>query len=271
MWCRQCQQDVPGIGCANTGDYSCPRCGVIISTPADPPLAEPSSDRADSEARSPSAGKTAPPLGPEPPPCYDGWELEEQLRHIERILAVRKPADKPARAAERSRPVRLDAAHAGTATWHLPLSRETHPERIPAAKNAAPRLPLLTWSALLVGLMAFACGGVLLGWSIVVGREDLWTLGMPIAIGGQILLLIGLILQLDRLWHDNRSTATKLDHVDQRIDDLKTTTSLLGTTHGPAAGAFYSHLAGGANAQLLLADLKSQLDLLALRISQTEP
>ena len=43
---------------------------------------------------------------------------------------------------------------------------------------------------------------------------------------------------------------------------------MLGTGHNSIGGAFYSHLAGGAGPELLLSDLKSQLDLLAVKIMQ---
>ena len=82
--------------------------------------------------------------------------------------------------------------------------------------------------------------------------------------------MVGLVLQLDRLWHDNHAAAAKLDNVDQQLHDLKATTTLLGTGQGPAASVFYSHFAGGAGPQLLLTDLKSQLDLLAMKIAQEE-
>ena len=54
----------------------------------------------------------------------------------------------------------------------------------------------------------------------------------------------------------------------EQLDDLRQTTSLLGSNHGSAAQAFYAHLAQGANPQMLLADLKGQLDLLAIRMAQ---
>ena len=47
-------------------------------------------------------------------------------------------------------------------------------------------------------------------------------------------------------------------------------TSRLGTTHGSPAASFYHHMAGGASSQLLLADLASQLDLLAAKISRVD-
>jgi len=107
-----------------------------------------------------------------------------------------------------------------------------------------------------------------LGWSLVAGRDELWNIGLPIAAGGQIALLVGLVLQLDRFWRDNHRTVSKLDEVDEKLRDLKTTATLLSTIHGPSSTAFYTHLAGGANPQLLLSDLKSQLDLLAMKIGK---
>ena len=90
------------------------------------------------------------------------------------------------------------------------------------------------------------------------------------ALAGQIALLFGLVLQLDRVWHDNRVAAAKLDEVDEQLHELRATTTLLGISQGPAASVFYSHFAGGAGPQLLLTDLKSQLDLLAMKIAQDQ-
>ena len=95
----------------------------------------------------------------------------------------------------------------------------------------------------------------------------MWRIGLPLMLGGQIVLLLGLALQIDRLRRESREAAARLGNVHQRLDDLKVAT-LLGTSHGPGATTFYSHFAGGASPQLLLSDLKSQLDLLALRIAQ---
>ncbi len=121
--------------------------------------------------------------------------------------------------------------------------------------------------ALTLGTMAFGCGLALLGWSAYSGSHELWTFGAPIVLAGQIALVFGLVLQLDRIWRDSRRAAARLETVDEQIDELKTTTSLLGTTHGPSA-AFYAHWAGGAGPDILLSDLKSQLDLLAVKLAK---
>jgi hypothetical protein len=119
-----------------------------------------------------------------------------------------------------------------------------------------------------IGLMGFCCGGVLLGWSFLAGRADLWNLGIPIAVGGQIALLIGLVLQLERIWQNNRYAVEKLDEVDERLADMHHSQALLQVNHGSAAQAFYAHMADGANPSMLLADLKGQLDLLAVKLSE---
>ena len=53
--------------------------------------------------------------------------------------------------------------------------------------------------------------------------------------------------------------------VDEQLHDLRTAATLPSAAHGPS-GAFYAHWAGGAGPEILLADLKSQLDLLALKL-----
>jgi hypothetical protein len=212
----------------------------------------------------PLSGQESPQPGPQLPPLFDGWELDEELRHIERILAVEK-AEAPARPAMNLH-ARFDTAHPRAPHWG-----PRRPER--PARREEPAAEVVSWLSVLIslvlslGLMAFAFGGVLLAWSLIAGRQDLWTFGMPIALAGQIVLLMGFILQMDRLWHDNRNTAAKLDHVDERLHDLKTTTHLLGTGQKPLSPDLYGdQMAGSLDSQLMLADLKSQLDLLAMKM-----
>jgi len=261
MWCNRCQQDVPGIASYEGGKYCCPRCsGELHASPG------------------PSGVNVAPDEGraaatePEPPAC-DHWELDQQLQHIQQVLGADKlGANKPnsghTGAAYLQKAARLDPLHSGPAAWH-PM-HSTKSERAAKRKSTRPRPTTagLVWAALSLGTMTFVCGGILLGWSIYADRSELWDLGMPIALCGQIALLIGLILQLDRLWHDSRQAADKLDDVDEQLHELKATTTMLGTTHGPSAGAFYTHLANGAGPELLLSDLKGQLDLLAVKLMQ---
>jgi len=140
-------------------------------------------------------------------------------------------------------------------------------EPFSATRRKRRRSSPLVLAALSLGLMAFVCGAVLLGWSLAVGRNDLWNLGLPIALVGQFGLLVGLLWQFEGLWEGNRQAADKLDDVDERLEDLNKTAALISTAHSSPAQAFYVHMAGGASPHLLLADLKGQLDLLAVQMS----
>lgn len=244
MWCSYCRQDVPALRSGDKQNLCCPRCGESIC--ADP-----------SETSGPA-------------PAYDGWELDEQLRHIERVLQTSIGKSREADAVYRREASRFDLSHATPASWHMPATTLNKPRKVVQEAGRGLALSTLTWVILSLGTTSFVCGGILLGWSLATGRQELWTVGLPVALAGQVALLLGLVLQLDRLWNDNRAAAAKLESVDEQISDLKATTTLLGTSQGPASSVFYSHFAGGAGPQILLTDLKSQIDLLAMKIARDE-
>jgi len=88
-----------------------------------------------------------------------------------------------------------------------------------------------------------------------------------LTLGGQAALIVGLVFQLDGLWRSNREASETLDDVGSQLDELRHATSMLSTTHSSPAQSFYLHLADGASPNLLLADRKGQLDLLASRMA----
>lgn len=250
MWCIECQQDVPALPAGDKQGLCCARCGQAVRV-----------DRAD-------AGISR--------PAYDSWELGEELRQIERLLQIDPTSRVKPEPPPRCESARLDLSHNGPTAWHIPSSSPIPAivaEPIPPIQHKTPAgdrnsvLSAFTWSALSVGTAGFVCGGILMGWSLVTHRQELWVIGLPAALVGQIALLIGLTLQLDRLWRANRKAAAKLDTVDEQLNQLKASTTLAGVTSSSTAGVFYSHLASGASPQLLLTDLKSQIDLLALKIA----
>ena len=126
---------------------------------------------------------------------------------------------------------------------------------------------MAAWTILSLGLAVFACGGVLLGWSVVAHRDDLWPIGMPLALIGQAGLILGLVLQLDGLWQTSRQATQALTQLDGELASVRQATTLLSTSHAGGAQSFYMHLAEGASPQLLMADLKGQLDLLAQQMA----
>jgi hypothetical protein len=196
---------------------------------------------------------------------YDGWATEEKLGHIGRVLGVSESRGaRPKRPKGRTQH-RFDAAHDTVGSHHCGRRAAGPPSEFgPKILGAVAAL------ALMLGLMGSACGGVLLGWAAVMRRDDLWTIGLPVAIGGLLALLVALVLQLDRLSGDQRETVAKLEGFDSRLHQLRRDTAMTGGRNPLAGNAFFSHWSDGGSPQLLLTDLKSQLDLLTRRLGRDE-
>jgi hypothetical protein len=152
------------------------------------------------------------------------------------------------------------------------------PLRIPVVPPPAPverpkspkRSAAFAWPALMLGMMTFTCGAVLTVWSFVAGRDDLWTYGLPAVLAGQGLLVLGLVLQLEGLWQNNRDTRETLDDLDRELAELRHATAVLTSTHTAPSQSFYNHMAEGASPHLLLADVKGQLDVIAMRLANVK-
>jgi hypothetical protein len=113
----------------------------------------------------------------------------------------------------------LEQPHPLSGDWHPSLAESRRARRANRSRLAR-AVSAVAWYLLSLGLAGFVCGGVLSGWSLVAHRAELWNVGMPIALGGQLALLLGLILQLDRLGQDNRRQAETLDQVGRQLDRL---------------------------------------------------
>jgi len=261
MWCQACRQDVPAIAAGEEGRLCCARCGEAIASVLLVAHAEQIADTGidlSGEASDRAERSTGESI--ERPADLDHGALEEAARILKPESAQRFDAPHAPHAA-------LAGPHFNMKPHHAP-----HPEPQADGRLERPRrkrgTSLLAWLLLALGLMAFSCGAVLLGWSIYAGRADLWNLGVPLTLAGQFLLILGLVLNLDRLWKTNDENLTKLDEVEQRLVDLRNTTMLLGPGRGSASQNFYWHVAEGASPQILLSDLKGQLDMLAVEISR---
>jgi len=136
MWCLSCRQDVPGVLNVLGGSHVCPRCGTLLAEDAGIDLAAAAANEAlhdDSpaaefgivETNSPAAGTSrtvpdglpeTPDFEPIRPPRAEparmsslrweaaNWELNEKLRHVERVTSTSAPRrrfDAPAASDER--------------------------------------------------------------------------------------------------------------------------------------------------------------------------
>jgi hypothetical protein len=253
----------------------CARCGASMSgaTAADSPI----HGRSVGAATSGSDGaatdvQVAAHAVLSTPPAFDlvDWEFEEDLRAAERLLRSLRAAGVMESPRDPETTHRIDSAHAKLRGTHRSPAAGTEPRAPRAVRTrqlSRPRTTWLAWMLLSMGLMTFVCGGVLLGWSFASGRGELWALGMPLTLGGQAVLLLGLLFQLESLWQSNRDTTSTLDDLDAQLADLRHAATMLSTSRGNSAQSFYAHMAEGASPELLLADLKGQLDMLATRIA----
>jgi len=217
----------------------------------------------------------------------DDWDNEEQWCEAERLVGG--SPELPSHFLDSSAPNTADKSHPTIDSMNDPWNAElastfsdtkkffhssldsSQPAIFPDTglySNVEHRSPVMAWTLLSLGLMVFACGVILLIWGNASNRDDLWGLGLPLAISGQAGLLIGLILQLDGLWHSNRATTTSLGQLDHRLNEVKHATTMLTTTYSVPARSLYAHLAQDASPQIMLADLKDQLDMLAIKISR---
>jgi hypothetical protein len=269
MWCSTCQQDVPGLGSpGGAGGMRCGKCGDGLESNSQPTSQVTENPATNVPATLTCAGNNAAlekilrsaPLGEE------DWALEAELRGVQRLLGSLK-----SRPTASNQPVAVHASHRKPGKWHAAEVEATPTEEIPIARKdaaAQPRGHTAAWLILSLGLAVFACGAVLLGWSIIGQREDLWPLGMPLALVGQAALIVGLILQLDGLSQSTRKTTEALSELDGELKNVRQATTLLTSTQAGGAQSFYLHLAEGASPQLLLADLKGQMDLLAQQMAR---
>jgi hypothetical protein len=261
MWCTNCGQDVPGIASKKReGSIVCTRCGSNMGVGAE------------RETQPVSSQVRADPFDDDSPSVdFGDWESEEDIRAAEHLVHRIKGQTGP-KVAEDPQQSATNGYHDTVGPWHtqpksLPSRRaaDTRPAGRAPEPNRVSRIAVFTAT---VGTMALLCGGGLLVWGYASGRNDLWSLGLPLTFGGQAALLLGIFLQVDSLWRSNRATSESLGELDESLAELRHATTMLGTTHSSAAQSFYVHMAEGASPELMLADLKGQLDMLTLRLSR---
>jgi hypothetical protein len=197
MWCSTCQQDVPGLGSpGSAGELRCGKCGANL-VPSEPskPATRMSADTVSAKAATFGDNAALKELLQCPPLPEDDWTLEAELRGVQRLLSSLK-----SRQPEAGESATFHLSQAALPGWHaLSAAEPDLAEESPDSSSQQPRSNRAAWTILSLSLAVFACGAVLLAWSLLGQREDLWPIGLPLALIGQAGMIMGLVLQIDGL------------------------------------------------------------------------
>lgn len=115
---------------------------------------------------------------------------------------------------------------------------------------------------LVLGVIGFSAGIGLLVWAVGFGLPDTWQWGITMTIAAEGVLICGMVWMAGRLWHNSRRLNEQLHGVDHQLVHLaqQAGNSAAGSQH------FYAHFHQGASSQMLLTNLRGQIDQLASRL-----
>lgn len=249
MWCRNCEQDVPGVAVPDDPErICCARCNAPLSRNRD---AEPRAIRNHhpSEAVRPSSGAPR-------------WRLRDDLAAARRF-AETAPAyrDRPDGATpdfqlappDAARPLFNAAGAPSDAAEFLARPTTTPSGSRGLKKRGLARWgTVMSWLSMMLGATALAFGGVVSLWPLFSpigplsggalpggqlpgGAGELWAVGWPMVLGGQLLLLLGLLSQFEGLLRVNRRQHVVLKQLDREVRQLRHDQLLIDRCREPAA------------------------------------
>jgi hypothetical protein len=264
---------MPTIGQPGTNKCVCTRCQHVLRAPhavqiSEAGIALDQLDRSRQLAGAVSAGTVPAPSAT----ALDGWELRRRnrelgrkLRHDLGHLRTRTTSANPV-ANRFALPENIfhDLPLGAAAATYPPSQLESSP-RSSAVSRRSEGGQFIAWFTALCGASVLGVGLGTVSWSLSADRYEIWNLAVGLTMIGQGLLIFGLVLIAARLWRNSRYASTKLIDVHAQLGQLQSTADAL-TMMRSGAPAFYAELVRGASPQMLLANLKGQLDQLATRV-----
>jgi hypothetical protein len=202
-----------------------------------------------------------------PPVVTDDWQIRRRTRELGRKLRHETPSmqrriDSPPHAPQNLF-ANLVEQTASPIIDPGSMIKPTHP-----AKSSRPEFgQFVAWLVTFVGFTALASGLGMIAWSIAHGGSEYWDHAFALTLGGQGTLIFGLVLVVSRLWRNSRYASGKLQEVHTELGQLQRTAEALSAIRSGGSPAFYGELVRGASPQMLLTNLKGQLDQLAARLN----
>ncbi len=255
MWCSNCQQDVPAIGRSGTTKLACTRCHSALPPPHAVGISEAGIALDDEVALEVVDSR--------PPLVADDWQLRRRTRELGRKL--RHDTAGPQRRVDSPQNLFADLAEQ-TASPIIDPGSYNRPT--PTANSPSPEFgQFVAWFVTFIGFTTLATGLGTIAWSIAHGGSDYWDHALALTLAGQGVLIFGLVLVVTRLWRNSRYASHKLQDVHADLGQLQRTADALTAMRSGGAPAFYAELVRGASPQMLLTNLRGQLDQLATRLN----
>ncbi len=275
MWCRHCQQDVPAVAQGALNGVQCARCQKPLDQPTNPSAPKP-----DAVVFEP--WKLSDVLGDDQQRLH---KLGQQLRSAQATASMTKPA---ARSFRRDLPHTrggapavssvsalngVSAVSGSSAQTGAPATASTNAQRTPneyrppAVREPSKPNQIAGWVTSTLGALVLGAGLGLLGWSLFGERPDLWDPAVAATLSGQGLMIVGLIQLLANLWTGSRDATNRLIALQYEMRRLQRTTDAVAGMRSAAPTNFYADLARGSSPQVMLANLKGQVEELTTRLA----
>jgi hypothetical protein len=255
MWCSNCQQDVPAVSRAGSTKLACSRCHATLRPPHAVGISEAGIALDDDVALELVDSR--------PPLVADDWQLRRRTRELGRKLRHETP--RMQRRVDSPQNLFADLASQTASPIVDPVS---HARPTQSANAPHPEFgQFVAWFVTVVGLASLATGLGMVAWTIAHGGSEFWDLALALTLAGQGTLIFGLLLVVTRLWRHSRHASGKLHEVHVELGQLQRSTEALSAMRTGGAPAFYAELVRGASPQMLLTNLKGQLDQLATRLN----
>ena len=275
MWCRHCQQDVPAVATASSGlradgPLQCARCQRTL-TEATGSERQPHQPSVRIDVVEPAASE--PDI--EPAVVVEPWRVadvmtdedDQRLRQIGRNL---QSARTQANAQKSNTPTfridrpELDSSEHAETPRAAPVIRERPPR---APRDVTRPSQASAWIAALLGALALGAGVGLLGWSLLGDRAELWSWGIAGTLAGQGLIIVGLVQLLSNLWTNSRDTTHRIVALHYELRRLQRTADSIAGMRSASPASFYADLSRGSSPQVLMANLKGQVEELQTRLA----
>jgi len=203
---------------------------------------------------------------PDLTPPINLLEQEETHRHLRRIgrhlrTAYRHDSDFSAK------PPGMSWTPEVSTGTDLPRDFRKHRAR-PVFDHSKPTfVSRLIGLMLLVGVLGFAAGGGLLVWAAAFQLPEAWRWGMTTTIAAEGMLILGLTWMAGRLWRNSRLLNHQLAGVEGQLHKIERLTGSLSSNRMSCSQHYYDHFNQGASSQMLLANLRGQVDQLSERMA----